>query len=172
MDFACERPHPANTSMFFPERWRSYSIASWPDNGNILELCIVLLEGGVGTSYLFNEVKEGSELILRGPVGVFTLDEDNFDKDSLIFIRKIYENCPSIEFLSLIFPPSEEHFTEFEKLLKVCQNLKTLLLIISNDYEISTNEKMSKNGKKLLKVLIRSEPINLREIRFFKNFKF
>ncbi|RYG54693.1 MAG: oxidoreductase, partial [Chitinophagaceae bacterium] len=38
------------------KRWRSYSIASWPDGTNIFELIIVLLEGGLGTNYLFNEV--------------------------------------------------------------------------------------------------------------------
>jgi len=57
------------------KRWRSYSIASWPDGTNVLELVIVLLEGGLGTTYLFNEVREGSELTLRGPQGVFTLPE-------------------------------------------------------------------------------------------------
>jgi ferredoxin-NADP reductase len=57
------------------KRWRSYSIASNPDGTNIFELCIVLLEGGLGTTYLFNEVKEESELTLRGPVGVFTLPD-------------------------------------------------------------------------------------------------
>jgi ferredoxin-NADP reductase len=55
------------------KRWRSYSIASNPDGTNIFELCIVFLEGGLGTTYLFNEVKVGSELTLRGPVGIFTL---------------------------------------------------------------------------------------------------
>ena len=65
-------------------RLRSYSIASWPDDSNVFELCIVLLEGGAGTTYLFNEIKEGSELILRGPVGVFTLHEP-IEKD-LYFI--------------------------------------------------------------------------------------
>jgi ferredoxin-NADP reductase len=54
-------------------RWRSYSIASWPDETNMFELLIVLLEGGAGTTYLFNEVHEGSELTLRGPQGVFVL---------------------------------------------------------------------------------------------------
>lgn len=57
------------------KRWRSYSIASWPDETNTIELVIVLLEGGTGTTYLFNEVKEGAELTLRGPQGVFTLPE-------------------------------------------------------------------------------------------------
>src|ERR1044071_8175927 len=66
------------------KRWRSYSIASWPDGTNIIELVIVLLEGGLGTNYLFNEVKVGSELILRGPQGVFVLP-DPIEKD-LFFI--------------------------------------------------------------------------------------
>ncbi|RYZ90864.1 MAG: FAD-dependent oxidoreductase [Proteobacteria bacterium] len=62
------------------KRWRSYSIASWPDGSNVFELLIVLLDGGVGTTYLFNEIQEGSELVVRGPQGVFTLPE-NLDKD-------------------------------------------------------------------------------------------
>ena len=62
-------------------RWRSYSISSWPDGTNVFELCIVLLEGGAGTTYLFNEVVEGSELTLRGPVGVFTLHEEHLAKN-------------------------------------------------------------------------------------------
>ncbi len=57
------------------KRWRSYSIASHPDGSNIFELVIVLLDGGAGTHYLFNEVIEGSEILLRGPQGVFTLPE-------------------------------------------------------------------------------------------------
>jgi len=66
------------------KRWRSYSIASWPDGSNIFELLVVLLEGGAGTTYLFNEVKEGSELTYRGPQGVFTLPEP-IDRD-LFFV--------------------------------------------------------------------------------------
>lgn len=61
-------------------RWRSYSIASSPDGTNVIELVIVLLEGGAGTTYLFKEVKEGSEITLRGPQGHFVLPE-NIDKD-------------------------------------------------------------------------------------------
>jgi len=55
------------------KRWRSYSIASAPSGDNNFELVIVLLEGGLGTTYLFNQVKEGDTLIFRGPQGVFTL---------------------------------------------------------------------------------------------------
>ena len=66
------------------KRWRSYSIASWPDGTNVIELLIVLLEGGAGTTYLFNEISEGSALTLRGPQGVFILPEP-IEKD-LFFI--------------------------------------------------------------------------------------
>jgi len=66
------------------KRIRSYSIASWPDGANTIELVIVLLEDGAGTNYLFKEVKVGSELILRGPQGIFTLPEP-IEKD-LFFI--------------------------------------------------------------------------------------
>jgi hypothetical protein len=41
----------------------------------VFELVIVLLPEGAGTTYLFNEVKEGSELVFRGAQGVFTLPE-------------------------------------------------------------------------------------------------
>ena len=58
------------------ERWRSYSIASWPDGTNIFELVIVLAEGGKGTDYIFREVSVGSEFSIRGPQGKFTLPEN------------------------------------------------------------------------------------------------
>ena len=58
------------------KRWRSYSIASWPDGSNVFELLIVLLELGAGTPYLFREIHVGSELTFRGPQGVFTLPEN------------------------------------------------------------------------------------------------
>jgi len=62
------------------KRWRSYSIASWPDKSPVIELVIVLLEGGLGTTYLFEHIKVGSELTLRGPQGSFTLPNP-VDKD-------------------------------------------------------------------------------------------
>ncbi len=54
-------------------RWRSYSIASWPDGTAVIELVIVLLDQGAGTRYLFNDVSVGSTLSVRGPLGVFAL---------------------------------------------------------------------------------------------------
>jgi ferredoxin-NADP reductase len=58
------------------KRWRSYSIASYPNQTSIIELVIVLLENGAGTTYLFNEVNVGSELVFRGPAGKFVLPNE------------------------------------------------------------------------------------------------
>lgn len=66
------------------KRIRSYSIASWPDGTNVVELVIVLLEGGLGTTYLFNKIDVGSEITLRGPQGVFTLDEEDLQKEIIM----------------------------------------------------------------------------------------
>lgn len=55
------------------KRWRSYSIVSAPDNHNIFELLISYFEGGAGTGFLFHELTAGSEIMFRGPQGVFTL---------------------------------------------------------------------------------------------------
>jgi CDP-4-dehydro-6-deoxyglucose reductase len=66
------------------KRWRSYSIASPPDGTNTFELLVVLLDGGLGSTYLFNEVSLGSALTLRGPQGVFILPQP-IEKD-LFFI--------------------------------------------------------------------------------------
>lgn len=62
------------------KRWRSYSIASWPDGTNVFELVIVLMEDGLGTPWLFKNAVVGTELIFRGPQGVFTLP-DSIDRD-------------------------------------------------------------------------------------------
>lgn len=57
------------------KRWRSYSIANAPDQSNILEFCIVLLEGGAGTTYFFEEVKIGTPIKFKKPAGGFYLPE-------------------------------------------------------------------------------------------------
>ncbi|CAB4477683.1 unnamed protein product [Rhizophagus irregularis] len=104
--------------------------------------------------------------LLFRPYNVIGSEYDSFNENSLKFIREIYENCPSIEYLTIAFSPSEGHFAEFEKLLKICQNLKLLLLIVYNNMDEIETEEMLKNGEILLKILIRSAPANLKEIRF------
>jgi CDP-4-dehydro-6-deoxyglucose reductase len=55
--------------------WRSYSVASAPRTDNVFELCIVLKPDGLGTPYLFNEVKVGSKLRVSQPLGKFMLPD-------------------------------------------------------------------------------------------------
>lgn len=59
---------------------RSYSIASPPGSGNVIELIIVLNESGLGTPYLFNHVRVGSELTVSSALGKFLLPE-KIDRD-------------------------------------------------------------------------------------------
>ncbi len=66
------------------KRWRSYSIANAPDGTRSLEFCIVQLENGAGTNYLFNEISVGSPIRFKGPDGAFFLPK-NIETD-LVFI--------------------------------------------------------------------------------------
>lgn len=58
------------------DRWRSYSIASSPDNSNIFELCIVQVDGGKGSTYLCQHLKIGDSVTFKGPEGSFVLPEN------------------------------------------------------------------------------------------------
>lgn len=57
------------------KRWRSYSIASNPNGTNEFELVISYVPDGLGTNYLWKNISEGSKILMRGPLGVFTLPE-------------------------------------------------------------------------------------------------
>src|SRR6266542_1944728 len=96
------------------------------------------------------------------------------DDDYLNFSRTIYENCPLIEYLSLLF--SSSNFVEFEKLLKTCQKLKVLsifMIHMDDDEFKSDEEKLLKYGEKLSKALVEFASNNLRIIKFSKyHFKF
>jgi NAD(P)H-flavin reductase len=54
---------------------RSYSIANAPHESDHLELHIRLVKGGKFTTHVFNEMKEGDELQVEGPLGSFFLQE-------------------------------------------------------------------------------------------------
>jgi ferredoxin-NADP reductase len=65
-------------------RWKSYSLANAPDNTNLFELCIVKNEGGLGTTYLFDQIISGDKLTFKGPEGSFILPENK--PETLCFI--------------------------------------------------------------------------------------
>ncbi|MFI5396724.1 MAG: ferredoxin--NADP reductase [Candidatus Binatia bacterium] len=52
---------------------RPYSIASSPDEPALLEICLNLVPGGVGSRYLFS-LAVGASIRFTGPWGTFTLD--------------------------------------------------------------------------------------------------
>lgn len=53
---------------------RPYSIASDPDDGNVLEICFNLVSDGLGSRYLFDR-QIGDTLRFTGPWGTFILDQ-------------------------------------------------------------------------------------------------
>ncbi len=58
---------------------RAYSVASSPNNRDIVELIVRLVPGGLCTTYLFNKLKVGDPATLTGPYGEFFLREDTDD---------------------------------------------------------------------------------------------
>lgn len=115
------------------KRWRSYSIANEPDQSNILELCIVNLEGGLASKYLFEEVELGTNIRFKGPSGGFVLKEP-VDKDLVLIctgtgvapfrsmLLDIYKNKKAHQNIHLIFGARTEaailYRKEFEDLQK------------------------------------------------------
>lgn len=65
---------------------RAYSIASAPGPDNLVELVVVLKDGGLGTSYLFGEIREGSSIKISDPIGKFTRPRPQRFEDPLCFI--------------------------------------------------------------------------------------
>jgi len=57
------------------KRWRSYSLAGSPGDTGDLELCIVKLDGGLASEYLFEKAKVGTPVKFKGPAGAFTLSK-------------------------------------------------------------------------------------------------
>lgn len=121
------------------KRWRSYSIASWPDGTNVFELVIVLDRRGAGTPYLFDDVQVGSEISFRGPQGVFNYHEP-LDKDIFMIctgtgiapfrsmIHHIYNNKVAHKNIHLVFgcrnKESLLYYNEFRELEKLMPSFK------------------------------------------------
>jgi hypothetical protein len=92
----------------------------------------------------------------------YNWDYDRFSDDTLNFLRTIGENCLLIEYLSIpVFSLLDNHFIEFEKLLKRCQNLRSLYFKETCECE---EGKRLRYGDYLSNVLTRDAPISLKDI--------
>ena len=118
------------------KRWRSYSIASVPQEKE-LEFCIVNLEGGLGTSFLFKEINLGDTIRFKGPSGTFVAPkEPDFDIVMICtgtgvapfrpMIYDLLEKQNTSQKIHLIFGTRTEdgilYRSEFEKLAKTYSN--------------------------------------------------
>jgi len=55
--------------------YRAYSISSNPAEKNVVDLQVRLVPGGICTTWCFEHLKEGDEVILNGPYGDFRLSD-------------------------------------------------------------------------------------------------
>lgn len=121
---------------------RPYSIASSPTKKDELEFCIKLIETGKVTPHIFKK-KEKDQMIIKGPFGLFTLE--NSKKDKLVFISTGTGIAPFISMskylletnaqkeIILIYGTKFENQTkydkEFEKLEKENPNFKYIKIV-------------------------------------------
>ncbi len=121
------------------KRWRSYSIANAPDGTNLIELCVVLLEKGLGTNYLFHDVEIGTKIKFKGPSGTFYLPKEIQTDIVMIctgtgvapfrsMINDLLKNKKTKHNIHLIFGARYKedilYYEEFQQLEKVHQNFK------------------------------------------------
>ncbi len=59
--------------------YRAYSVSSVPSQQNQIELEVRLVPNGICTTYVFNYLKEGDDIIFNGPYGDFHLRETERD---------------------------------------------------------------------------------------------
>ena len=92
---------------------RSYSIASFNENSNVVELIIVKLKGGEMSTLLFEKITVGDELEVKGPLGKFLLPDEIIHDICMVctgtgiapfrsMIKYIYENNISHKNIYLI----------------------------------------------------------------------
>lgn len=89
---------------------RPYSIASWPENKDHLEICLKVVEGGFMSNYL-HRVPSGTKLQMIGPLGRFVLPEPiQYDT---VFVATGTGIAPFISMLGRIWAEGLDNGHEF-----------------------------------------------------------
>jgi hypothetical protein len=111
-------------------------------------------------SLKFLKVKRISSKILvnlientRGYLRVICIDREGDDNKDLI--QSIYQNCPKLKYLKLMF--NNSNILELKNLLINCQYLNGLIIILGNELDWNN----------LFKILIESSPISLYKFKIF-----
>jgi Na+-transporting NADH:ubiquinone oxidoreductase subunit F len=79
------------------EVYRAYSIASDPQQNNIIDLIVRLVPGGICTTYMFDYLKPGDQATIIGPFGDFRLADTDSE---MIFIAGGSGMAPFVSILS------------------------------------------------------------------------
>lgn len=132
------------------DRWRSYSIANNPAEEGVIELCIVKVPEGKATTYLFEEIGIGTQLIYKGPEGNFCLP-NQIDTDLLMIctgtgvapfrsmIKDIYSNNRTRHSVHLIYGTRRKegilYKEEFEELKKANKLFQYSIALSREDYK-------------------------------------
>lgn len=121
------------------KRWRSYSIASKSVNDTLLEFIIVRVEEGLGSGYLFHDIKIGDTIKFKGPSGGFIVPQyPTYDVVMICtgtgvapfrpMLYDLLENQKTKQHVELIFGTREEsgllYRNEFEALERQYPNFK------------------------------------------------
>ncbi len=89
---------------------RPYSIASWPENKDYLELCIKVVEGGFMSNYL-HQVVPGAKLQAIAPLGRFVLPEPI--QCDTVFVATGTGVAPFVSYMGHIFENNLDDGHEF-----------------------------------------------------------
>lgn len=90
---------------------RPYSIASWPENKDYLELCIKVVEGGFMSNFL-HHVEPGTKLQSVAPLGRFVLPEPL--QDDVMFVATGTGVAPFVSHLGHLFATHQDEDHEID----------------------------------------------------------
>ncbi|CAB5395253.1 unnamed protein product [Rhizophagus irregularis] len=132
----------------------SFQDMAWDRIENLsLPYLQILKAKSIPTKYLTNLIENTNGYLIEIKIDYIGHDEINNKK----IIKAIYQNCPNLQYLNLMFRKS--NILELEKLLIKCQYLNGLFFIIDSDDTI--------NWDKLFEILTKFSPNNLFNFKFY-----